>query len=439
MEGYCQKVVHEGGHAMVSTTGGSFKSIFVMLKIQMNAVVHGNGVLFVDATHLSHKMSYKHMLFMVTTVDGQGEVAIVAQGILPTENTDNWMWFLSKLKDGLPDGCINVVISDADKGITNAMSSVFPDVYHGRCVRHSQVNFAAKFGKSAAQRLVTLAKAHLRSDWSDALRKMALEEARGHQMVEWVNASNPERWARSFFPSPRYNAITSNYVEVMFAAIKDLRRLPPMDLLLGIERRILTSRFNRLARIPESVAGQDLLPNPSKIIGKSWELVRNTRVHTWVSPTRATVRDPESGTFKDVNLDEKKCSCGLFFDSGLPCVHALAVAAATNHSVHLLCAPHYLNLGYRLMYQVTEASATDPNSLSQNDGLLPPIAVPRQRGRPRTRRIESQRSLAEKNSQSTTTVAASASRNGQPRQQRKQRSCLNCGLPGHYQKNCHPQ
>ena len=77
----------------------------------------------VDGTFL--KGNFVQTLIFAMGIDANGKNLILAWGIVESENTDAWSWFLSKLKAAIPESVGMTLISDQDKGLLNAQEVVY--------------------------------------------------------------------------------------------------------------------------------------------------------------------------------------------------------------------------------------------------------------------------------------------------------------------------
>lgn len=75
---------------------------------------------------------------MVTSLDVDKKILILAWALVPQEDRKNWLWFLRKIAPYLtslqdPDA---VIISNQLKGIISAATECFPSATHTYCSKH---------------------------------------------------------------------------------------------------------------------------------------------------------------------------------------------------------------------------------------------------------------------------------------------------------------
>jgi zinc finger SWIM domain-containing protein 3 len=81
-------------------------------------------------------------LMLACALDGNQQILLLAWALVPTENQDNWEFFLNHLKEAYPPCSTNgfVIISDRDKGLVPATEKVLPDIIHAKCCHHIKEN-----------------------------------------------------------------------------------------------------------------------------------------------------------------------------------------------------------------------------------------------------------------------------------------------------------
>ena len=93
-----------------------------------------------DSTNLSGP--YRGSLFSATTYDADDGMFPIAFGVVSSENYEDWLWFLQKLKGILQDKEV-VIISDRHQAILRSVSQLFGVENHAYCYRHVKENFSS--------------------------------------------------------------------------------------------------------------------------------------------------------------------------------------------------------------------------------------------------------------------------------------------------------
>jgi hypothetical protein len=100
----------------------------------------------------------------------------------------------------------------------------------------------------------------------------------------------------------------------------------------------------------------------------------------------------ESDRFHNVDLDRHTCSCGAYQITGLPCVHAVALAMQAGKDILRLTHEYYHTSRGRSAYDAALPLTGIVTADLAQDSLLPPFTQ-RPRGRPVQRRIPSRGEL----------------------------------------------
>ena len=97
----------------------------------------------IDATHL--KGRFGGVMFIAACQDANNQVFPLAYGWGDVECEDSWTWFLKELRKaiGCPANCI--IISDRSPAIKVAMGKEYPEITHGLCGFHKNMNLKNKF------------------------------------------------------------------------------------------------------------------------------------------------------------------------------------------------------------------------------------------------------------------------------------------------------
>jgi MULE transposase domain len=347
-----------------------------------------------DATHLLGR--FKCVLMSASTLDANKKLIILAQAIMPRESTDCWRFFLTHFKNAGLSNNLKFIISDRDKGLINAVSHIFPDIPHAKCLRHLAENYKKKFGHEASVLLKRMAMAYTASDYN--YYRTSILDKEGEAALQWVTSAEPQFWCRSLFPTSRFGVVTSNTIEIVFSLFKNVKHLPFLNLLLFIERYVLMKRYKQLEEYRKLEAdGVELVPKATERLEK--ETHRSLNLKCEVTDDMAAVLE-ESTTrerqYHSVCIRTMTCSCTRFTEHLFPCRHAICFLRVH----HRRNCQDYINDRYKVttvkqLYQVS----TDTSSIATTiDDLYaigttemePPIIPPTVRGRKKRNRYESQ-------------------------------------------------
>lgn len=206
-----------------------FKRCFIAPGATRFGFLHCRKFLAVDATFI--KSRYRMILTIAATIDANNQTLPLCWGLVPSENTEQWMWFMSCFVEAFGDFAIEentVVMSDREKGIEEAIQQHLLLAMHGHCCQHIADNVQQRFGKQCRDLFWPLAYAQTENAYDAALVKLrdVKEDA-----ADYVQQIPQNRWVTSAFPLPRYGHLTSNIIESVNAEWLGLRNLPVIPLL----------------------------------------------------------------------------------------------------------------------------------------------------------------------------------------------------------------
>jgi hypothetical protein len=91
------------------------------------------------------KLTTGAQILAATGRDGNNNIYPIAWAVVAKEDTKNWQWFLEQLKEALggEQGKFGyyTIMSDRQKGLLKAVSTVFPNSPQRYCLRHIYANF----------------------------------------------------------------------------------------------------------------------------------------------------------------------------------------------------------------------------------------------------------------------------------------------------------
>src|SRR5579859_7065408 len=235
---YCEDIVNTnpGSTAFVDVTEeNKFKRMFISFGAAAKGFAHCVLVVGLDGTHLKSK--YLGILLSATSVDALGLLFPVAHAVVDAENDDNWLLFLTILRNNViqpnaptfVDSGRLVLLSDRQKGLLGGVESVFPTNPHGYCLRHLEENFHKVFKNSDLKMLLWKAARAMDQDtYNSALADMATIDPKS---VPWLlEHADPKHWAELSFDGERYGHLTSNIAESLNAWLLKARELPILPL-----------------------------------------------------------------------------------------------------------------------------------------------------------------------------------------------------------------
>ncbi|KAL6508652.1 hypothetical protein OROGR_023363 [Orobanche gracilis] len=125
-----------------------FKRIYICWGAMKKAFESGfRKFICLDGCHLKGRNG--GILLTAVGVDPNNSLYPIAYAVVEKEKTDTWKWFLEYLQEDLdiPEHATNFTfMSDKQKGLINAVESLFPDAEHIFCVVHLYNNMKIHHG-----------------------------------------------------------------------------------------------------------------------------------------------------------------------------------------------------------------------------------------------------------------------------------------------------
>ncbi|CAN1144943.1 hypothetical protein LINPERHAP2_LOCUS14397 [Linum perenne] len=211
-------------------------------------------------------------------------------------------------------------MSDKQKGLINAVQTIFPYAEHRFCVRHLWVNLQRAIGcdQQTKELLWMAARAPYLAEFD---QQMSSLKAYNLAAYNWLIEKPFEQWSRCYFQTfCKSDLLLNNHCEAWNRCILGARSKPIISLFETL-RCILMERF----RVKDQFALRNwkglLCP---RIQGKL-ESAKNSSLHCYAVPNGAmkfevTHRD----TRLVVDLEKYTCTCRRWELSGIPCMHAIA-------------------------------------------------------------------------------------------------------------------
>ena len=407
---------------------GMFYTIGAVADVAMKCCVH---VLAMDAAAMKHE-KYSGQALVLEGLDGDGKIHILAIAQVPKENEAWYVWFLQQcIASGLGPFIKEsdmAIISDRHKGMPGALREVIPLVYSANCTKHLITNMcAANIGFQAGPQtwaVWELQKADSRAAYT---AQRAVLATLNPKAVDYLDNVGPETWCMFAIDTAGFKMHgmrTSNIVEAENARLLGARSMAPiafLDETVRLEMKALSAARQQAAKY---------VHNGQLLTGKA---AKHDKMVTGQSQ-RCSAQDSDGNVFyityegaaeqnrREVNLEQKTCSCRRWQQLLMPCFHAVRAARAAGRlqDTNVWYQHAYGQIYIAKNYLV--AMRSDCIKLPQLADLVPdgrtkPAQWERQPGRPRHRRIRSR----------GCTDGANPPR---------KRPCSRCQELGHYAKTC---
>ena len=268
----------------------------------------------IDACHMKSKQA--GIIFAATGVTGEKHNFPLAIGIAPTENEDNWRWFLENLVKAIPaiDSPNVVITSDRDKGLKAALKEATPLATKCICLEHLKRNVQAKFNTGKFRHTIqAAAKACTVEEYGYYVSTIRECKDSGEEVFQYLDSCK-EEWANAYIHVPRFNILTSNSAESMNSTLENHRKGGYLNIFKLFAK---TCGKDILAKHLELASLHAVLPECvqekwSKVMkeGIKREVVQ-TGLHEFVVNPSLSHDVPDKSD-RVVNLLEMTCRCGFF-------------------------------------------------------------------------------------------------------------------------------
>ncbi|CAG8816407.1 21146_t:CDS:2, partial [Dentiscutata erythropus] len=237
-----------------------FVRAFLCLIPWIKATEYCRPVFTLDACH--SKSSYNGVYFCANVIEGDGKLVPVAFAIGSVENSSNWAWFCENLNVALPLINTNesVIISDREKGISDAVYSKLPNAFHAYCVWHIEKNVNTKFRTKLDGKIWAAAKALHIEGFAEIMEEIFNMHA---EAAAYLNEIPSATWTLSKCPRNRFGHLTSNTSESLNSWLHDERLAEPLEAIILLIRRVNALYFNRYttyssvqAMLPQTITQQ---------------------------------------------------------------------------------------------------------------------------------------------------------------------------------------
>ena len=373
-----EKILQDGGDAVLETQQSVFKRCYVCHKACKNALQYTLPLIFVDACHI--KNEYNGVVLAACSIDGNGQTVPIAFGIVDIEDNNNWHWFMEYLQHSH-----SIIVekhfsfmSDQEKGITNATTDVFPGCQQCFCVKHIEKNVRKRLdGRAVVNDLWGAARCNNLQKFNHHMENIS---KKSNEAFAYLNSIDKDTWTLFFASVAKFGHDTSNVVESFNQWIGTERKKSYLDILIGVSTKMMTMFHERCVKYnkSETIYCQkinNILEN-NVLLGRKFEVLPSSNSLFYIRGGRA-------GDFT-VDLLNKTCSCLQFQQMHYPCVYAAATINFCWQDIHEYVSHVYKTENLKQLYSLS----IDPILI---DELVPQIIYPpvvrRLPGRPKKLRI----------------------------------------------------
>ncbi|KAM3290862.1 hypothetical protein P3S67_019151 [Capsicum chacoense] len=189
---------------------------FLSLVPRIRGFAYMRKVIAVDDTHLYRK--YEGVLLSAVAQDTESHIYPIAFCVVDKENDASWTFIFEKLKSIVVDGPDLCFISDMHKSIANCITKAYNHAQHGYCMRHQGENLQVnQHCREDLYLFYNAAKAYSPKEFSDHF--IEFKNYRPEKAFFLEHELGFEKWSRAYFPSNRFDVMTTNIVESVNAIL----------------------------------------------------------------------------------------------------------------------------------------------------------------------------------------------------------------------------
>ena len=326
-----------------------FRRLFFALKPCVDGFLRAcRPYLAVDSTFLNGR--FRGQLCIACAVDGHNWMYPVAVGVIDSEDCDNWLWFMSRLRDviGFPDGlCFH---TDCGQAVMSGVSEVFPGVEHRECMYHLVRNFKKRYsGKVFDDHL--WASSYSWSNYMFEKHYQAMADAKPEAMV-YLHENHKKLWSRSQYRlGSKVDYVTNNLAESFNNWIKPEKAKNLDDLLDTIRQKILI-KWNHRKRVAMKFTGKILPHIEKQLREKSFNLDIQVITSSPEGVAEVCAKGVNLAYRFVVDLELRSCTCRVWQGTGIPCKHAIAyITSIPGARLEDFVSDYYSVHNFKLAYQ----------------------------------------------------------------------------------------
>jgi len=361
-----------------------FRRFFLAFKPCIDGFLNGcRPYLAIDSTFLTGQ--FKGQLASACAVDGHNWLYPVCIGIFDSETNENWIWFLSQLRQGIGSPPGLAICTDAGQAVMTGVGEVFPGAEHRECMFHLVSNFKKRFhGKVFNDHLWAAA-----YSWNPYLFEkhwVAMEKAKP-SATNYLRKCHKKLWTRSQFSTIcKVDYVTNNLAESFNNWIKHHKSLN-LDDFMDKFRQLLMTKWNQRRKIGKKLDGL-ILPHIIKKLNEASRELKLEVLECGEHVGEITAMGGSGFRFV-VNLLERTCSCRQWQVSGIPYKHALAfITSLSNSPIEQYVDMYYCIEKFRVAYSQLIPAMPDKTQWpkSTHDFFMHPPLLKPVAGRPKTER-----------------------------------------------------
>ncbi|XP_047270479.1 uncharacterized protein LOC124899592 [Capsicum annuum] len=186
-----------------------FMYYFLSLGPYIRGFAYMRKVIVVNETHLYGK--YEGVLLSMVAQDTENYIYPIFFCIIDKENDASWTFFFEKNNSIVVDGPNLYFISDRYNSIANGIAKAYNHAHQGYCMRHLGENL--RVNHHCGEHLYLFynaAKAYYPKEFSNHFVKFKNYCPEAAFFLE--HELGFEKWSRTYFPSNRFDVITTNIV-----------------------------------------------------------------------------------------------------------------------------------------------------------------------------------------------------------------------------------
>eukprot|EP00736_Rhodelphis_marinus_P005613 Rmarinus@m.15573 len=334
------------------------------------------------------RQDFPGVVLYATIVDAEDRLCPLAISVVDTETSNSWTWFLREVVAAVPalaDSRPVFVLSSYSREICAAVDSCPASAtWVHACslsVLSSQCVDMAK-DSDIRETVMSIARAKSAQEYENARIRLSRACPQVHHALDLLPKDS---FVDAFFKGPRFEYSCDKTHTAMESLLQPLLRLQGVSffsgyvaLLAGVlrQRRLQSSQLSDYRLEAVGWVKEYILAN----LAEDFQLEPRSGDNTeyWVSSGK-----PAEGYH--VDMSHRRCSCGEWQRTLIPCPHAVAVCKRKQENPLMYLDPSYLNASLIDMYSY-ELTPLTLDLLAPLPGLpemLPPV-LRRTRGRPKS-------------------------------------------------------